>query len=212
MKLSKLFAGIFGLMGLALALACVWLSLNFREASPVLLAPADAAQKTTQAMMEEVCSGDYKAASARILGNPDFGFDKFPEDPVEAIVWNRFMGSFSYELLGDCYATESGVAQKIRLTYLNLDSVTQNLRERTQTLMEERIEAATDMDQIYDENHEFIEAFVMQALRDAAQTAVHEDAEETFVEFTANLIYREGQWWILPDAALMAALSGGIVK
>lgn len=212
MKLSKFFAGIFGLLGLALGGFTVWLALSSKDASPVLVTAPEAAQSRAEAVMEAVCRGDHALASGMILGNPQFGMESTLEDPVEAMVWELFRESFSYELTGECYATESGVAQRIRVSYLDLDSVTENLRSRSQALMEQRIEAAEDMDKIYDDNNEFLESFVMEALRDAAKEALEEDAGSVTVEVTANLIYRDGQWWILPDGALLSALSGGIVQ
>jgi len=212
MKISKLFAGLFGILGLAVAGFTVMLALNCRSADPILLVPPETAQERTVAAMDAVCRGEYEAAAEMILGNPSFGMEGTPEDPVEALVWDLFGKSFSYSLEGPCYATEDGLAQRLTVSYLDLNSVTQNLRSRTRKLMEDRIAAAEDMSEIYNENNEFLESFVLQALRDAAEQAAKEDVAFVTVEVTANMIWRDGQWWLLPDPQLLSALSGGIVK
>lgn len=212
MKISKLFAGLFGILGLAVAGFAAMMALNCRTADPLLLVPPEAAQERTVAVMEAVCQGEYDTAAGMILGNPRFGMEGNPEDPVEAMVWELFGKSFSYTLEGACYATEEGLAQKLTVSYLKLDSVTEHLRSRTQDLLEQRIAEAEDVSEIYNENNEFQESFVMAALLDAARQAIQEDVDYVTVEITANMIFRDGQWWLLPEAQLLSALSGGMVK
>ena len=212
MKLTKIFAVLFGLIGLAVAVAAVWICLTFHDASPILLSPATEARKSVVTMLDAVCGGDYAAASQQILGNPQFGASYKPEDPAEEMMWNAFQSSFSYELEQECFSTESGLALNTKITFLELESITRNLRERTQKLIQERIDAAESMDQIYNEHNEFLESFVMEALEDAVSDAIAQDARFKTVEITVNLIWRDSKWWVLPDAALMSALSGEITK
>lgn len=212
MKLTKIFAVLFGLIGLAVAAAAVWICLTFHDTAPILLSPATEARKTVSIMLDAVCSGDYTAASQQILGNPQFGASYKPEDPVEEMMWNAFQSSFSYELDEECFSTESGLSLNTKISFLELDSITRNLRERTQLLIQERIDAAETMDQIYNEQNEFLESFVMEALEDAIADSIEQDACFKTVEVTVNLIWRDNKWWVLPDTALMSALSGEISK
>ena len=52
----------------------------------------------------------------------------------------------------------------------------------------------------------------MDVLNDAVKDALKEDAKMTGMEFALNLVYRNGDWVVVSDSALMAAISGGIVK
>ena len=210
MKLSKIFALLFGLAGVALVVASVWVGLHYRDASPMLLSPSNEAKKTVVSMLEEVCAGDYGSASQRILGNPSFGMNFHAESPAEEMAWEAFTESFSYELKDDCFATDSGLSMTAKISYLELQSITYSLRERTQLLMEQRIASAESVEDIYNENNEFQESFVMEALQDALGEAIKEDARMETVEFTVNLVWRDNKWWVVPDAALLSALSGGI--
>ena len=85
-----------------------------------------------------------------------------------------------------------------------------NILHYTQLLMEQRIASAESVEDIYNENNEFQESFVMEALQDALGEAIEEDARMETVEFTVNLVWRDNKWWVVPDAALLSALSGGI--
>ena len=208
--IARFFGLLFALAGTAAAAFAVWLCMTNLNSIPVLLAPVDEAEEKAAALMDAVAEGDYNTAGTLILGTPNLGVDRDPQDKAGIMIWEAFVKSYRYELVGECYATDSGVAQNVRVTYLDIGSVTKNLRQRSQALLEERIAQADDVSQLYNENNEFHEEFVMDALYDAVEDALREDATETGMEFTLNLVYRDGTWVVVPDDALMAAISGGI--
>jgi hypothetical protein len=49
----------------------------------------------------------------------------------------------------------------------------------------------------------------MQVLYDAASEILKKDADYVTREITLNIVYRQEQWWIMPDQALVQAISGG---
>ena len=210
--IAKIFGLVFALAGLAVAAFTVKLSMDNLTSIPVLLAPVEEAEQQAVKLMDAVATGDYATAETLILGNPKLGVDRDPADAAGVMIWNAFVESYDYELVGESYATDSGIAQNVRVTYLDIGSVTANLRERSQTLLEERVAQAEDVEQIYDENNDYKEAFVMDVLNDAVTDALKEDAKMTGMEFTLNLVYRNGSWVVVSDSALMTAISGGIVK
>lgn len=212
MKISKFFAAIFGLLGLATVALCIALSFLYMDASPVLAkAPEDAKSQITE-LMDAVCSNDFDAVSGLVLGNPDFGVNRDPEDAVGVLIWDAFIESIQYELNGEMYATDSGVAQNITITALDMNSVTANLKARSQALLEQRVMEAEDTDEIYDENYEYLDSFVMKALYDAAVQALKEDAQTVSRTVTINMVYENETWWIVSDSALLSAISGGVLK
>lgn len=209
MRVSKFFAAIFAILGICTAAAGVYLGFAYKDADPILLTPPLTAKSQAVSLMNEICQGDYESASTRILGTPSLGLDRAAAEEVGVLIWDSFVESLSYEMEGTCYPTDTGLAQKVKLTSLDMGSVTANLQERSQTLLEERVEAARDTSEIYDENHEYREEFVMDVLYDAAVAALEEDAAEKTVELTINLAYQDGQWWVVADSALLNAISGG---
>lgn len=206
------FSGLFGILGGAFTALGICLALLNMNASPVLVEQPEAARNQVNTMLEALCAGDYDTVSACLYGNPGLGMDREPEDEVGRMFWEALEESFSYEILGDFYATDSGVALDVKISAMDLSSVTENLRQRARTLLEERIAQAEDTSEIYDENNEYREDFVMGALHDAARAALEEDAREISWELTLNLIYENGQWWVMPDSGLLKALSGGILS
>ena len=200
------------MLGLVLTVGGVWLAMNNRDAGPVLTEQPEAARNQVVTMLDALCAGEYDTVSGCLYGKPGLGMDREAQDEVGRLIWDALGDSFRYEICGDFHATDSGVALDIIISALDIDSVTVNLRQRAQTLLEQRIAEAEDTDQIYDENNEYREDFVMGALRDAAKDALREDADTISWEITLNLIYEDGQWWIMPESQLLQAISGGILK
>lgn len=212
MKIVKyLFSFLLAAVGLCAAAAAVFLSMEFVNAKPILLTPPDAARSKVIMLMNAVADGDYAEASKAIYGTPDLGVNREAADEVGVLIWEAFEGSVTFELLGDCYTTEEGLAQDVSITCLDVTSVTTNLKERSQKTLELRVEEAEDVSDIYDENNEYREDFVMEVLRDAVVEALEEDARTMTVELTVNLSYQEGKWWVIADEALLDAISGGIL-
>ena len=212
MILKKILGVILVLAGLLVAVSGAYISFAAMDAEPVLIAEPVEATRKVEELMDAVVSCDYEKASSLIYGNPTLGLDRDPADQVGIMLWDAFTKSQSYELKGGCTAVESGLVQQVVFTYLDMTSVTANLGERSQAMLVERIEAAEDIDEIYDENNEYREDVVMEVLEEAVAKALKEDAQNVTVELTVNLIFRDGQWWIVADNALLNAISGGVLR
>lgn len=209
--IKKLLSLIFVLTGIAAAAAAVYLGLGNREADPVLLAPPEEAEQQVAGLMDAVCAGDYTSASAYLQGQPSLGVDREAADEVGVLIWDAFCDSMSYELVGECYATESGLAQNVTVSCMDITSVTAVLKDRSQALLEQRVEEAENLEDVYDEDLQYREDFVMDVLYDAAVAALAEDAATVTTELTVSMTYQDGQWWIIGDKALLDAISGGIL-
>ena len=209
--IKKLLSVIFIVIGIAAAVAAVNLGLSNKEAEPVLLAPPEEAKLQVQGLMDAVCAGDFKGASAYMQGQPDLGVDREATDPVGVLIWNAFCDSMSYELVGDCYGTEAGLAQDLTISCLDITSVTSVLKDRSQAMLEQRVEEAENLDDVYDEDLQYREDFVMDVLYDAAVEALEEDSVTMTTDLTVNMVYQNEQWWIIADRNLLDAISGGIL-
>ena len=209
---TGLLSGIFFFLGVGFALLGMILALTKTKAEPVLVEQPQAAMERVQTMLDALCEGDYDTVTGCLYGTPVLGLDREPQDAVGRLFWQALTDSYTYELQGDFYATDSGVAVNATITALDLNSVTVNLRQRAQDLLEERIDQAEDTSEIYDNNNEYREDFVMGALYDAALAALEEDAGTVSWELTLNLVYKDGHWWIMPEQTLLHAISGGVLK
>ncbi len=210
MKKYTILSRIFGLLAAAVAVLTLWITFGALNARPVLVTPPAAAAETADALLAAVCAGDYDTASGLVYGTPNLGMDREPADEVGRLLWEAFQESFAYELEGECYATDTGIAQNVTVTYLDFSSVTASLGDRSQTLLVQRVAEAEDADTVYDENGDYREDFVLEVLREVTLDALREDAKNKEQKLTLNLVHKRGQWWVVMDQALLSALTGGI--
>ena len=210
MRISKVFAAFFALLGAAVGVLTVFACLHCLHWEPVLVEVPHMAVNRVDAMFQAVCDDDYVAAASLMYGQPDLGAERPEEDSISSQIWDAYVDSVGYELTGDCYATDTGVAQRVQISYLDITSVTDGLQLRARELLQQRVLEAEDVDQIYDGNNDYRQDFVDAVVADAARQALIQDAQYMETELTVNLVYHQGQWWILPDEALMQAISGGI--
>lgn len=209
MKQTKIISAVLFAAALVLAILTGILSFSARGKNPVLISRPEEARQTAETMLEAVGRGDFTQVGGCLLGNPSFGEFQEPEDPLEKLLWEAFLGSFSWEILGDCYGSQSGTALDISASYLDFDSVMKPLGEVTKTLLNHRIGQAEDLDEIYDENNEYREELVQEVLQEAVSQTIREKGTLTQTELTLYLTHDGSYWKVIPDEALLGAISGG---
>ena len=210
MKKERLFSCSFGVLGVILAVTALLICLTQREAEPKLIGGAPEAESCAMAMMEKLSKGDFQGASGYLQGTPSLITDTQQLEPAAKLLWEAFASSLNAVPQGRCYATVSGVAQDYTLSRLDVPEMIRQLKEFAPAVLESRVEAAEEMSQIYDENRQYRENFTRSVLEEAASEIIAASTpRETTV--TVRLTYQEGQWWVVPDEALLTAISGGII-
>jgi len=207
-KIKKLSA-VFAAVGILLALGTVALSLTRLDAKPVMVAAPEEAAVRAEELMAALAEGAFSEAETVLYGTPSLGVDRKTADEAGQLIWDAFADSIDYSFTGDLYATDSGLARDVAITTLDITSVTENLRARSEALLEQRVAGAEDVSQIYDENNDYREDFVMGVLYDAVSQGLQEDARYLTTDVTLNLVYHRNQWWVMPDQALLQVISGG---
>lgn len=209
MKIAKCFAVLFAVVGTVLMLGTVGLCLgNLNTPARVADIP-DEVTRCGEELMGSLAAGDYAAVQNYLYGQPNLGAGEAPSDPTAKLFWEAFTRSFTYEFDGECYVTDSGYARSVTVTTLDLSAAAADLKARARTLLEERVENATEMTELYDDSGEFQEDLIEQVLSQAAQEAAAGEQTVT-CQGTLNFYYRDGQWWAVPDQALLKAISGGV--
>jgi len=208
MKIARFFAYVFGCIGAALLIGSMGFFLLSQDAPVRVLELPQEAVACSDQFAQALNDGDLEAAAQLIYGQPDLGISTVPADPESAMVWEAFHGSISFAFTGKCYVSGSNLARNASVTTLDVERVLEKLPERTQSLMNQRIASATDMTEIYDEENHFREELVTQILHQALQQALTQDAGMVTREVTLKLVSQDGSWWVVPDQALLQALSG----
>lgn len=206
----KIFSLLLGLVGLCLMVGTLVLCLCSLDAEPVLVELPKAAEERAEALLEAIAEGDYAVAAGMMQGQPDLGADRAPADEVGVLVWDAFVDSLVYTFPGDFYAVDTGLARDVTVTCLDISSVTENLPQRTQLILEQRVSEAEELTAVYEESGAYREDVISEVLLEAAAQALEEDAKTISRELTLKLVYQDDQWWVVPDQALLEVISGGV--
>lgn len=209
--LIKIACVVFTVIGICFAAGVIYIAGVFPSKSPILLGHPQDAQDNVVSMMDCLCAGDFSGASQYILGNPDFGTENQPKDAVGLLIWNAYIDNMSYELVGTCYATEAGLAQKIRFTYLDVADIIASIKETSEQMLENRVENAEDISDIYNEDLEYREDVVMEILQSAASSVIEHYSQTETAEIVVTLQNQGGQWRVVSDIAFMDAIFGDIL-
>lgn len=212
MSKFRVFVAVFSFLFLQIAALSLLICFSPISQHPILLTPSQEAAHRTEAMLDAVCQGDFSTAESFLLGQPSLGADRPSTQEAGVLFWDAFVASLSYELQGPCYATDSGLCQNVAITCLDIHATSATLGQRSALLLEALLAQSDDTSDVYDENNNYREDVVMQVLRSAVEDALEEDAVYRTVTVTVTLIHSDGQWWIVPDAALLNAISGGIIS
>lgn len=195
-------------LGTALAVGTLGLVIWAVSASPVMLRPPETAACRAEALMDAVCSGDYQGASDLLYGGPSLGARPEDSSPAVDLLWEAFLESLDYTFLGDCCVADSGVAIDVLVRSLDVTAVVDGLDSRAQALLNERVLAAEDSAEIYDDDNNFRQELVAEILQGAVRQALEENRRIREQTISLHLVFDQGEWWVLPDAGLVNVLSG----
>lgn len=215
MKFVRFLGSLLIILGLCAAVITGCVAIKNMEADPVLLQAPVAAESRVKSMMDAFCAGDYAAAEKVLLGDTRLGVDRPASDSVGQLLWETFQSNMSYELLGDLYATNDGLALDIRVTTVDLKPMTDYIEANAKILLEkevnERLDKHDRLEEIYDENDEYRDEFVAKILMETAQQAVAQEKTMVQTEFTLYLTWEDGMWWVVPNDQLLGVVSAGLV-
>ncbi len=211
MKLGKILAPVFAVLGLILMITTTGVCLMSLDAQPRGEVPQEAADFAV-AMLNDIAQGDFSAAAEKMYGTPDLGVDENLTEEAAA-VWKIFRtgircsipaGTEQHTVSGNGFAVEAEVSVP------QIASITDSLTAHARDLMNERIAAAEEMADIYDENSEFRQDVIEEVMAQAMTLALQEEPEYQTFRTTLGLIREDDRWWVVPDDTLLKALSGGL--
>lgn len=208
MKSARFFAYIFACIGLILLIGSMGFFLLNRNANVRIREIPQGAVSCCDGFSQALNEGDLEGASRLIYGQPDFGVDVLPGQPESAALWDAFLGSIAVDFVGNWSVEQSTLVRTGTVTTLDVSGVLEKLPQRVQALMNQKIASAENLADIYDENNNFRAELTEAILQEALQQAMTQDAKTVTREVTVKLVNRDGSWWVVPDQALLQALSG----
>ena len=208
MNNKKTISNILFILGLTISVFAACVAFLANDNSPQMIQKPTAALKQVGIMMDAIRAGDYDAASVVMYGSPSLGEVPTGDNLAVELIWTEFLRSIEYEISGDCYVSDSGVVVDVSIKTLNVPLVISSMENYADQLLNRQIAAAKDMSDIYDSEDNIHQDVMNKILWEAALQSLENNREYQEQTIGLNLVFEQGQWWIVPDESLQRILSG----
>ena len=208
MKIAKFLSVFFAVMAVALIVATVVGYVYFYQTPPMVQTPLEDAEIRTELLMEALCQGDYAVAEESLYGNPELQWNPEAASELGALLWEAYSNSMSYEFSGSCYATGDGLFRDVTVTVLDIPALCQKVGERFQALMEPYLVEVQYGSEAFDENGVLRQEFSAGKLRKAVEQVLLLRNSYASYQVTLELVYQNGQWWVMPKQNLVDIVAG----
>ena len=209
MRISKLASGLFAVLGSALLVGSMVLSLTAlrRPAKPVK--PTEEANALAQSVLSALDDGDFAEVAGYLYGKPSLGLDREPATAEGKLIWNAYRDSIAVTVDENCYGEGTNIYQTAQVTYMDIPQTLSQLDKRAGELLKKKLDEQEDHFALLGEDGQ-----IPQTLKEELRTKAFQEAlaepETVTAQITFQLIEKDGQWWALPDQAMLDILSGGL--
>lgn len=211
MKGIRIFAALYLALGLALGGFAFWLAMDAPSRDPVILELDPAAGETAADFLQEVSQGELELAGEKLVGAPILSGPAENETDPAWLLWNFYYGNMTCTPQGEPYAGQ-GLQQDAVVSAPDLNALTERIGALVPGILQQRIESAGDISEIYDETNSYRQELTDWVLLEATRRAMAEPMVKKEQALSLRLMYTEGKWQIRPDQRLLNLLSGGLEK
>lgn len=208
MKIARFFAAVFAVLGIVLMLLSVVVCFASMDAKVKVLETPEGAVACAEQLVQAVDAGDFAAIEKLLYGQPSLGAAGEPEDPVAAMLWQRYREEMTCVAGSKLHLSGTDFVCNVTVTTLDVASITGSVQARAKVLLEQAVAAATDMEQLYDGSGNFHPELLDQVVEQALSQAMEADARYITTETGFKVIRWDGQWWAVPDQAMLNAIAG----
>lgn len=209
MRISKLASAVFAVVGTVLLIGSVVMSFVALGRPTTAVEPTREANDVAQSVLSALDHGDLSQVGTYFYGAPALGLDREPATAEGKQIWNAYRDSITVTADEGCCAEGTTIYQTARVTALDISEALSRLDEEAAALLNQKVETAEDPAALLDENGE-VPQTLKDELRAQALTQVLADAKTVTTRITFQLMEQDGQWWVLPDQAMLDVLSGAV--
>ena len=201
-KISSIVLSIMGFLSIIAGISTVFWGL---QAEPVILREPEKARQCAEKFLQAINDGSL-AEAADYLPDPS-ALGEVPEDadPIAALIWDTYRTQLEAELVSGLYTTADGLCMDMELTALDVDDVVEKIGTLAVKRMQERVAAASEL---YGDDGQYRPELVDDVLQQAALETLMCDLPTVTTGITLHLTQSGEAWKVIPDRALINALSG----
>ena len=209
MKISKLASAMFCAAGTVLLVGSVVMSFVALGRPTTAVEPTREANDVARSVLSALDHGDLSKVGTYFYGAPALGLDREPATAEGKLIWNAYRDSIAVTADENCYGEGTNIYQTAQVTYMDIPQTLSQLDKRAGELLKKKLDEQEDHFALLGEDGQ-----IPQTLKEELRTKAFQEAlaepETVTAQITFQLIEKDGQWWALPDQAMLDILSGGL--
>ena len=209
MKISKLASAMFFAAGTVRLGGSVVMSFAALSRPAKAVKPTQEANACAQSVLRALDDGDLSKVEEYFYGKPTLGLERDPATAEGKQIWNAYRDSIAVTTDGYCYGEGTNIYQTAKVTAMDITGTLSQWDKGAGELLKQKIDAAEDPAVLLDEGGD-VPQTLKDELRGQALTQALADAKTVTTQITFQLIEKDGQWWAVPDQAMLDVLSGGL--
>lgn len=159
--------------------------------------------------LDTLDKGDLAGVEKRLYGEPDLGLTKEPATESGKQLWQAYRDSITVDYSDDCCSEGTNIYQSAKVTALDLSAAMGKLNSTAAEILKNTLETAEDPTDLLNEDGTIPDTLRQQALSQALTQVLSEGTIVTR-DMNVRLVKQDGQWWAVPDGALLTVLSAGL--
>lgn len=209
MKISRLASAVFAVVGTVLLVGSIAASFVALSSPTKAVKPSKEANDFAQEVLNALDSGDFVEVAAYFYGEPAMGLDREPATAEGRELWNAYRSSMEVTTDDGCYSEGTSIYQTAQVTCMDIGQTLSGLEQRAGALLTQKLDEQEDPAALLGEDGQ-----IPPALKEELRTKAFREAlagpKTVTTQITFQLMEKDGQWWILPDQAMLDILSGGL--
>lgn len=204
-KISSTILSVMGVLSIIAGIITVFWGLR---AEPVILREPEKARQCAEGFLKAINDGNLAEAAGFLADPSALGEVQVGADPVSALIWDTYRSQMDTRATSGLYTTTDGLSMDMELTTLDVDDVVEQIGTLAVKRMQEHVTQASDMSELYGDDGQYRSELVDDVLQQAALETLMSDLPTITTSITLHLAQSGETWKVIPDQALINALSG----
>lgn len=169
-------------------------------------------KETVEKFYSSLEQGDYEAAYACLSDYTGLGLENEPADENGKLVYQALRESYSHTVMGEATVDKLSAFVPVRFRYLKVKDTEQSIQEEVNRILEQVVKNSPH-NRVYDANDKYLPE-VTETVYSNALADVMENVSDFYTteQFNVELVYKDGQWFIVTDPEMLNAIVGGTAQ
>ncbi len=169
-------------------------------------------KETVEKFYSSLERGDYAAAYSCLSDYTGLGLENEPNDENGKLVYQKLRESYSHTVMGEATVNKLSAFVPVRFRYLRIRDTERSIEGEVNTLLE-KVVKENPRNMVYDADNKYLPEVTEKVYSDALAGVMKNVSNfYTTEQFNIELVYKNGQWYIVTSPEMLNAIIGGTAQ